>query len=136
MAIDYTSFAIIAKSLIDESGRSIIVRKIDRTLADANKPWEGPTNTEVGGTDHGVIGVFVPLNSAVKLGLSIDAATALVKRVDQVVMFAPGNDVTLIAENFEEYDEIVDGSEVWKIVMVEKLRPGTITLIYFFGVRR
>ena len=133
--VDYVSLANTAKALIDDAGRSIIVRKIDRSVADADKPWEGPTSTIIGGTEHTVTGVFVPLSSATKLGLSIDAVS-LVKRVDQVVMFSPGNDTLLIAENFEKYDEIVDDTEVWKIVMVEKLRPATVTLIYFFGVRR
>jgi len=122
--VDYVSLAAVAKRLIDANGRDLTIRKKDRVPADSNKPWRagGTSDTDVGPLK----GVLVPYESK-------DVDGTLVRREDKRALIA-ANDTN--PDLIEQFDSVVDGSDVWRIVSVETLNPGDVRLIYTLQLRR
>ena len=134
MAKDYTNIATTAKRLVDKFGRSVTFRRLDRTtLDDAAKPWRG-TATPRTTLDATVtaIAVIVPPSSASRLGLTT-RDNELIKRSEQIMIVALGATST---DDLSTFDEVLDGTQLWKITTVETLKPGDTTLLYFVGVKR
>ncbi len=133
MAVDYTALATTAKRLVDENGRSVTFRRLSRTLDDAAKPWRGSATprTTVDATVEG-FAVVVPPSAASALGLST-TDSELVKRSEQIMIVALGSTST---DDLATFDEVLDGTELWKIQQVETLKPAATTLLYFVGVKR
>ncbi len=131
MTIDVTALIATAQRLITENGRSVTFIEFNSTPAEADKPWNGPTDpraTPDSTAAHDA--VFVEPSSAVKLGLSSEASD-LIKRSDQIMIVSPGAAVDL-----RIYQEVDDDSQRWKITAVEILKPGSSTMLAFVGVRR
>ncbi len=132
MAIDYSVMSALAQTLIAANGRAVTFVKQDRTPADAAVPWRGaaaPTATP-GATELAGSAVFVPPSSVASLGMSTKASD-LVKRSEAIMMVGLGPTATA---DLSDYDEVVDGASRWRIVGVEKLAPGSTTLLYYVGV--
>lgn len=132
MSIDYVELAATARGLVNDLGRPMIFVQLEETPTDANEPWRGnatprsPANSEVNGD-----AVAVPPSSAVTLGFSSDDEN-FVKRAEQILIAV----TDLGSPDISEYDEVVDGTERWRINAVEKLQPAAETLLYFVSVRR
>ena len=102
-------------------------------MADASKPWEGATNPRSPLDDTQVLSaVFVPITSSSQLGLRV-LDEDLLRKSEQLLLVAPGATFT---PDLTTFDEIIDGTIAWRIIFIEKLKPATITLIYYFGVAR
>lgn len=129
-AFDYSRFVTTARTLVQRFGRAVNFRKLGETPADPAKPWDGPADARdpVAATLAASI-VAVPPTGEAELGLSVRLADH-VKRSEQIWIAEP-------AGALEDFDEAVeaDGS-VWQVTFVEKLRPGTDTILYYVGVRR
>lgn len=133
--VDYTSLADSARSVIEGvTGRSITLVKLDQTPSDSSKPWRGDADSRANPVAESIqTGIFVQISSAQQLGLR-NINEELVKRSDQVVLFAPGSTETL---DFTEFDEIHDSDNtIWKITFMEVLKPGEIPLLYYAGVKK
>ena len=132
-AFDYTTLANDAKQLINDFGRSATFIKFDQTPADPAKPWRGDgTPRDTPAATSTVFCVFVHPSSATQLGLSVREPD-FTGRQAQIVIFAPGD---TDANNYETFDEILDGTIRWKIVRTELLKPGNLRMLYFFFVER
>ncbi len=131
--VDFVSLANTAKTLVDENGRTITLRELETTSSDPAKPWKAATDPRNPLASSIVrVGAFVPLSSASKLGLTIDKEM-MVKRAAQVMLVAPGAVETI---DYSIFDEVLDGTDVWRITFMEVLKPADTTLLYFFGVDR
>ena len=133
MAKDYASLADAARRLVIEYGRNMFVIKFDSTVADSSKPWEGPPNPRAGTVvSTAVPGISIGVGEGIKLGIVVKDSD-LSKQTEQILILAPGSELQL---NLEDYNEVQDQSTRWRVVWVEKLRPATLTLLYFMGVKR
>lgn len=120
-----------AQRLIKENGRSVTLIGFNTTVAVADKPWDGPTDPRVSPAATLVLSaVFVQPASATKLGLGLETSD-LIQRAEQIMIIAPGAEA-----NLGLYQEVDDGGERWKISGVEILRPGSLLILAFIGVKR
>jgi len=128
--VDYVALAATATRLVEANGRALSFIRLEDTPTDANEPWRG--NTAPRNLADSVVlgsGVAVPPSSASTLGIHVTDDHFL-KRAEQILICVADSDI-------ENYDEVIDeGSTVWKITGVEKLRPATTTLLFFVGVKR
>lgn len=134
MAFNYNPVIKKAKSLVDKFGRSITFVKFDEGVADPTKPWDGAGNPRLNPESSITLnGVFVPPSSSVELGFQT-VKPGMSDRASQIVIIVPG--VAHADVEFEQYDEIIDGTVRWKIVQVETLKPGPDRVVYFIEVER
>ncbi len=127
---DLVKLVATAQRLIKANGRSVTIIRHDETLADAAKPWDGPTSARTTPDETSALdAVFVPPASAVRLGLSTEQ-NDLIIRSEQIMIIAPG------AVDLTRFQEVLDGDVYWKITMVETLKPGPTLLLAFMGVKR
>lgn len=129
---DYARLAQTAERLVRNAGRSIIFVKLKETPSDPSRPWKGPGAG--GEINLPLVGVFVPPNAVRQFGLpSLGEGTEfrdLVTRSEQII-------ITFQGENdLRQYSSVVDGDDRWGIIGTQVLRPGSVTLLGFVGVRR
>lgn len=134
--VDFVRLAATAQRLIEANGRSFDLLKSNRDPASASEPWRGPDLSAEpaageGGDAQTVTGAFVPLGSGLGL-IATDGDEALVRQIEQVVLVAS----TSLADGtaLETYDLVRDDSKVWKIVVVQELRPASQSLMYAVGL--
>jgi hypothetical protein len=130
--VDYARLAITASQLIQNNGRSITFVKLSETIADANKPWNGPDADDE--STLALNGVFVPPNTVRQFGLSaLGEGTEfkdLIAFSEQIIITAQGEN------DLREYTSVIDRDDRWGIIGLQVLRPGDTTLLAFVGVRR
>ena len=134
MAVNYTRLATTALRLVQENGRSMVFRRLDRTtLDDAAKPWRG-TATPRATVDASVTATAVVVSPgvAVSLGL-VTRDSELIKRSHQILICALGATST---DDLATFDEVLDGTQLWKTQVVDTLKPASITLLFYVGVTR
>ena len=120
-----------AQRLITENGRSVTFVEFDSTPGDVAKPWGGPADPRSNpDSTLTVDAVFVNPSGAASLGLSTETSD-LVKRSEQILIVSPGASADLTI-----YQEIIDGSDRWKIMGIETLKPGASVMINYVGVKR
>jgi len=130
MAIDYIKLAATAARLIQQAGRTVTFVRPDQDAADANKPWNGPADTEANPANSAdVKAVFVPPSGAADLGLST-LHVDMLATIKEIAIVEPGEFDLAMAS------EMVDNGSRKTIVFVETLRPADTTLLYFVGVKR
>jgi hypothetical protein len=130
--VDFVKLAATANKLVAKNGRSVVFNKLGKTPADPAFPWEGPADprSPIQATVT-ARGSFVEPDNASRLGF--DAQTSeLVKQSQQIMIV--GQPTT--GETLEDFDEVVDGAETWKITLVTKLKPADVTLLYFVGLKK
>jgi hypothetical protein len=134
MAGFYENLADVASSLLTQFGRTVTFRRLNKnTLDDAAKPWRG-TATPRASVDASVDGqaVSVSPSAASRLGITTEDSD-LIKRSQEILIVALGSTST---DDLATFDEVLDGTKLWKISAVETLKPANLTLLYFVGVRR
>jgi hypothetical protein len=128
-----TTIANLAKSLIEQSGRNVTFVKLSSSVDDSAKPWRGATTARSApSASTDAYATFVPPSGAAELGLSTQDVE-WVKRSEQICLVALGADSTV---DLATYDELLDGSQRWKITGIETLKPANTILLYFVGVKR
>lgn len=126
MAIDYVSLAATAKRLIDDSGRAVTLVALDYEAPNDEQFWLSKTNTrESPGRTLSVNATFVPLSSAVNLGMSA-LSDDMTKKATAVALVGSGEDLT----QFQELIDSTDNSRS-KIMIQKTLRPGATLLLSF-----
>jgi|GEM_PF-1830185 hypothetical protein len=133
MAIDQSAALALAQRLITDNGRAIVLRKLDKSAADVDKPWRGSATPDAaGGTFSEVTmrAVSVMPNSMIELGLTTMARLSLTQAASALYIVAPNTPHVDIVN----HDEVVDGDKVYRIVRVEELRPADLTLLYYVTV--
>lgn len=133
MAFDYEEIANTAKELVEEFGREVVFERFNTYSQDENKPWQGPPAARTNPTER-VTGfaAFVDPGNAKSLGLSTTDID-LLKRSQQIMIFAPGPDLTA---DLKQFQEVEDDGVRWKIEFIETLKPGSMVLLYYIGVSR
>lgn len=128
MATDFTEFVALAQELIADNGRPVSLVQMSAAAADPDKPWNGPgTPTELLRVDN-VPACFVPPSGS---GFGRDIATPeQLARCEQVVLIAPG------AQDYSAIGVVVDDGVRWKVQWTTVLKPGPLTVLYAFGVKR
>ena len=129
--VDYPALIATAQRLITENGRSVTFVEFDTTLDDSDKPWRGPADPRA--TPESTLtvdAVFVEPLSVEQLGSSTRIKD-LLARSDKIMIVSPGANVDLTI-----FQEVVDGSESWKIQGVETLQPGSEIILNYVGVSR
>mgnify|MGYP001590155224 CR=1 FL=1 len=123
--VDYARLAAVAERLINANGRTLTFQEAV-TVADATEPWRGgaadaePASAEA-------IGVVIDYDLR-----EIDEK--LVLRGDKRCFTRlPGGDV-----DSKKFVSVVDSDngEVWKIVQINKIAPGTVMLVYDIQLRQ
>lgn len=124
MAIDYAKLARTAQRLITGNGRDITITKKDRDVKNELEPWRPakPTDTTIGPFKA----VIIPFEEK-------DIEDGLVRRGDRRCLLSALDTTTNL---IEEFDEIVDATEVWKIAGVNVLNPGATRILYDLTLRR
>lgn len=127
---NYARLQATATRLINQSGRTVTFVQIQAYTTDANKPWRGDAVDRVTPTvTLSKVVTQVEPNTNVYLGETIKVED-LLKNYDKVLL-ADGVDI------LDGYHEVIDddGSR-YRIEYIYKLRPGSVTLLHIFGVRR
>jgi len=114
--------AAVALRLINANGRTITLVQQGNTPTDPAKPWRGE-DTTVRASVTGK-GVFT------KLDVENPDNT---KRGDQMLLFAASVDE---GNRLEEFDQVVDGTQTWKIVSASVVGPADTRVLYKFEVKR
>lgn len=133
--VDFVSLAATALRLINENGRAVTIRQLGNTPVDVAQPWRGPTDELVPVRDS-QSGIAIFTTDRVRQGIAWGLATDFidgVKSSSHVCLFPASSDG---GKNLEEFDEIVDGSTIWRIVRAELLQPGDTKILYAFEVMR
>lgn len=135
--VDYTALAATAKRLVEENGRTVTLRKANRTPDDAAEPWKGtsvaPNDPQLGDSESAIV-AFVPASGSGLGRLVFDVTGQQVSRFDQVGLLAA---TTVPGIQVEDFDFIHDDDDsVWKIVEVGYLRPSTTGLLWVMGLKR
>ncbi len=132
MALDYTSFRLLAERLIESNGRSLsLVRRDQGNPTDPAKPWRG--STEAAEVTVVVKGVFIEFEKE-------DFDGTLVRRGDKRILIADKSvtDEGGTSSNLkiEDYDHILDAGVRWKIMQAELIEPGSTRIMFDIHVRQ
>lgn len=122
MPFDYNPLAATAQILLRDFGRSVTISKKNRSPADSNKPWRGPSAPDTTTIAYAVI---TPTSLS-------DESEELIRRGDSVAYIA-ANEVPNY--NLEQFDTLTDGIKVWKISGVDVLNPGSTRLLYVLSLK-
>lgn len=136
MAIDYVGLAKIARTLINDNGRDLTIQMKSRTATDPTKPWRGSTGNVHSLTVKGIVFPFDfadVSDSGDKLTFSRELIHDLVRRGDSQCYIAANDTESLPVE---EFDSLLDGTDVWKIIQASPLKPGSVTVIYTLHLRK
>ena len=136
MAINYTTLAAVAQKLIDGGGRDLTIQMKSRTPADSNKPWRGSTGNTSSITVKGVVFPFSfadVSDTGDKLTFSRELIHDLVRRGDSQCIIAANETESLPVEDF---DTLLDGTDLWKIIQADPLKPGDTVICYTLHLRK
>ena len=125
-----------AKELIEENGRSVTLYAKSRTAANPTQPWRGPSATP--GDTFSAILAMVPASTSAfgsilgKAGRDKDGT--LVRTIEQVGLLA-STSTTAVGKDLNNFDSLLDGTKLYRVVAVEELKPGATSLIWVLGMR-
>jgi len=132
---NFVRLAEVARRLVSENGRSVIVERDDTAAGDAAKPWLGPDDvpdTPSGGALLTVTMAFVPPSGG-GFGFMRRQDGAVMDTVDQVGLVA-ATDTGLAGADLETFTRVRDGTRVFRIQFVERLQPAATALLYTLGL--
>lgn len=116
-----------AKRQIDRVGRRVTFQRVVQT-PDATRPWIVVSEIE----ELTATAVFVPPTGS-GLGYRITNPD-LIERVQQIAIVSLGGAAT---ERLTSFDKIEDSDgSLWHIEFVQELRPASVSILYYVGVRR
>lgn len=131
--MDYSSMADLAKRLIGENGRLVTFVKYGVTLPDPAQPWTGPADPRAQPLSSvELYALAVDPGSASRYGISTENSD-LVRLSSRILVMAPGAASTV---DLEAFDEVVDEGARWRVVKVETLRPASVTLLHYVGLKQ
>ena len=135
--VDMVKAAATAKRLIEENGRTVTFYKLNRDPDAPAEPWLGtstPPDPLADGDFFDAIVSFVP-PSGTGFGRSVaDQAAQLNVTLQQIGLLA--SDSIPVGVNVEEFDNISDGPDNWKIVVRDHLRPADVSIMFAVGLTR
>lgn len=137
---DFTRSAALAKRLIEKNGRAVTLVKSNRTPANVNQPWRGPSTaappaSAQGGDEIDAIAVFVPTSGS-GLGRRTvdDPERPHIRNATDIALVA--SDSLGAGADLSVFDFLRDGSKLWKITGVQELRPSSTSVLWEVGLSR
>lgn len=129
-AFDYSRPLATAQRLVARFGRLVALQGVSAGPADANNPLAGPAPAPDPVTD--IPAAFVEPVGLRSLGLSAQLQ-ALFKNSTQIAIVAPVSGTP----DFLDMKFLIDSdNSIWKINVIETLKPGETVLLYYIGVAR
>ncbi len=131
--VDMARMADVAQRLLRDNGRLVTFIKLDRTPADAAKPWNGPSDPRATPADTADMWA-APLHpeSLVNLGFT-GRNQDLVKEAEMLFIVGPGSTST---KDISGWDEVLDEGVRYGVILTEKLRPATVNVLFFVWAKR
>lgn len=132
--VDVVSLRLTAERLISENGRILTLQREDQVNpAVLAEPWREGDPAGVNIVSLDVIGVFTEFEKE-------DFDGSLVVRGDKRVLVSAKatEDEQAGAENIkiEDFDTLLDRTEIWKIITAEVIEPGSLRIMYDIQVRK
>lgn len=132
--VDYVSIQATAIRLVAETGRDITLVRYAETPANPAKPWAGPAAPPTGQSTLALKGVFVAPSTERQFGLlalgrGIEFQNLLTYSQQIIIVAQGNNDISI-------YSQVLDEGIRWGIIGIQILKPGTVELCAFIGVRR
>lgn len=134
--VNYTALAATALRLVEANGRSVSLKRDNRTPDNAAQPWRGTSTAPdagQGGATETAIMAFVPASGSGLGRIAANAEGQLAVAYDQVGLVAassvPGVDL-------EAFDRVLDAGVDWRIVTRELLQPSGTPLLWVLGLKR
>lgn len=136
---NYPRAAATAKRLIEANGRTVTLRKENRLPADNSKPWRGPDTTAApdvseGGASLTVLACFVGVSGTSLGKRAKDVADASLKDLQSVALVASSS--LSGTPDLSQFDTLIDGSQIYRIIATEELRPSTLSIMWELGLAR
>lgn len=131
--MNFDHIAAVATRLINKNGRDLIFNKLSATTADVLKPWRGaatPTLTETVKTK----GTFVIGNTSIPTesrGLAFDWIDQDLLKIARHVVITPAAGLP----RMEDHKVMTDDGKQWSIIWGQCLQPGSVRLLYVFGLK-
>ena len=129
---DYTKIAATAERLITKFGRDVVFVNANKVAADPQKPWDGSLSS--GDTPITFKAAMVPPNTVRQFGLtSLGEGTEyrdLVTFSEEILIIYPGDN------DMRQFNHVLDGGVRWTVIGLQVLKPATVQLLAFVGVRR
>ena len=126
--VDYVKLAATSERLIAANGRTITFTRKSGVPADPTEPWGAQAGPDVTFTTSSV---FVPPNTVRQFGLTaLGQGTEfddLITFSDYIGIFFPGT------IDCRQFSHVIDGAETFG---VQILKPGSVQLLGFVGIRR
>ena len=127
MVLDYAELLTEVQELINVTGRTVTFSKLVASGADSDKPWK-PTGGADPASEVSCKATFVPLASTAELGMNL-TDDELFKRCSQVCLVAGGQ-----TQDLSRHNLLSDGGVPYRIEAVKVLKPGSVVMLYAFGV--
>lgn len=131
--VDYVRLGNTALRLVQKNGRGVRLHKLSATAGDPSMPWKGPTEANKIIDTQVLSGVFVSPSAFLGLRAQDDD---LLKRYEQFLIVAPGPSYTIDLSGYHLAQDDEPSSVLYRMEKVEKLRPGPLTMLYYFGLYR
>lgn len=126
---DYQEMLDVAVELIEETGRQVTLQKYSTVPVDPTRPNLGSTQVpQVPQELTGVWATFISTRAAEsQWGLNF-VSDDFVKRFQNMALVAGR------AEDLKLYTTLIDGGTTYKIGEAQVLKPGSLVLLYAFGL--
>ena len=125
---NYAAIVPRVRAKIKAYGRVVTFSKRSATSAPSNDPLAGPQGGDVISTS--VDAVFVPITGLASLGIATTKIEAF-KTSEQVALLPPAT------FDYTEQQFLIDNDgSVWKINIIDMLKPAETALLFYIGVSR
>ena len=125
---NYAAIVPRVRAKIKAYGRAVTFSKRSATSAPSNDPLAGPQGGDVISTS--VDAVFVPITGLASLGIATTKIEAF-KTSEQVALLPPAT------FDYAEQQFLIDNDgSVWKINIIDMLKPAETALLFYIGVSR
>lgn len=132
MTKDYSGTLATARRLVNNFGRQVTFLQLASGApgTEPDKPWRGSAAQRAAPVAQTTAdAVAVPPSDGTRLGLNL-SQPELLKSAEQIFIVAPPE------VELDPFHLVQDGGQDYRILFIEKLRPATVTLLYFVGVAR
>ena len=126
---DHTKYVALAKRLIAKHGRKVRLQLLAERGSDPTKPWKGSCLDDIE-NEYSAMAAFIPAAGR-DLGTIVEDKD-LLKQVTHVCI------CEAIAQGLEDKITRVEDSDntMWRVVWMQTLKPGTLSIIYTLGLAR
>lgn len=129
--VDYVHAAATALRLIKKNGKPITLVKLATTASDPTKPWRGPVDQR--SPPAASLNLFGAEISFSKRQLGVAFTKKSIPDTVTGYFFVavpPGT------QDLTKFDELTSDGVVYKIEVADVLRPGTVDVLYLFGISK